>query len=278
MGVYLEDHEPARSQYRNPRRAAVTGAVVVHDTESAADQLGDDSGAEAVAAFISRRTDGAGSYHTLVDSDSIVRVGRYEWEMFGEGTGGNRYALHLSMAYKKAEWATLPDDYRHRTLANAAKAAADMARWAQETEGITIPAKHITPAEYRAGKPGFVGHGELDPDRRSDPGWGDDDWAEFLALYAAEMNPPAPTIEPPPTTTEEARMGIYSQAMSDIDALYLAYQGEVEPGTPGHAERIKNLRIWGRDLAHRVLVNGEDPAPSVRFLALHLAAADQAGQ
>lgn len=46
--------------------------IAVHSTESFADELGDDMGAENVAAYFSRSTTAA-SYHTIVDSDSTVR-------------------------------------------------------------------------------------------------------------------------------------------------------------------------------------------------------------
>ncbi len=108
-GIFLEDNPPARTQFRRTRRAAVTGAIVVHTAENTTDTTLPDSGAEAVARFISRRTDAAGSYHTVVDSDSIVDVGRYEWEMFHEGTGGNRWSLGLSFACQASQWTTLPD-------------------------------------------------------------------------------------------------------------------------------------------------------------------------
>jgi len=46
--------------------------ISVHTTESFADQLGEDTGAEAVAAYFTRTAEPA-SYHTIVDSDSTVR-------------------------------------------------------------------------------------------------------------------------------------------------------------------------------------------------------------
>jgi hypothetical protein len=265
--TYLEDHPPARSQYRSPRRAAVTGAIVVHTAEITADVDGLDLAAEAIAAFISRRTDGPGSYHSVVDSDTTVRVGRYEWEMYHDGTGGNRWSLGLSFACRAAQWPLLPDQWVAGALRNGAAEAANMARWVRSTVGVVVPGRRITAAEYRAGKPGFVGHGELDPGRRTDPGL-DFPWDEFLAYFGAEMAP-RPSTTP---TSKETLMGIYRQALDDVDALYHAYQGEVEAGTAEHDARIDNLRIWGRDLAVKIVRNGEDPRPTLRFLELHLAA------
>lgn len=183
MSVYLEDHPPARNQYRRRRRSPVTGAIVVHTAENTTDTDLPDGGAEAVAQFISRRTDAAGSYHSVVDSDSIVRVGKYEWEMFHEGTGGNRWSLGLSFACRAAQWPTLPEQWVAGVLRHGANEAEAMARWVYNTVGVVVPAQRITPSEYRSGRPGFISHAELDPGRRSDPG-PDFPWRVFLRLYA----------------------------------------------------------------------------------------------
>lgn len=183
MSVYLEDHPPARTQYRERRRAAVTGAIVVHTAQNATQYHLPDGGAESVARFISNRTDGPGSYHVVVDSDSTVDVGRYKWEMFGESTGGNRWALHLSFACQAHQWPTLPDRWVAGAIEQGATAAARMARWVKTEVGVTVPARRISAALYRAGRPGLIGHGELDPGRRTDPGAGFP-WDAFLQRFA----------------------------------------------------------------------------------------------
>lgn len=180
--VYLEEHPPARTQYRSVRRSPVTGAIVVHTAENITDTDPPDGGAEAVARFISTRTDAPGSYHTVVDSDTIVDVGRYEWEMFHEGTGGNRWSLGLSFACQAASWSRLPRAWVTGAIRNGGLEAATMAAWVKSTVGVTVPAKRITPTQYRNGEPGFISHAELDPGRRTDPG-ADFPWDDFLAQY-----------------------------------------------------------------------------------------------
>lgn len=248
MGVYLEDNPPARSQFRTVRRATVTGAIVVHTAENTTDTTLPDGGAEAVARFISRRTDAAGSYHSIIDSDSIVRLGKYEWEMFHEGTGGNRWSLGLSFACQASQWPTLPEAWFTGALRNGAKEAADMARWVEQTVGVTVPAQRITPQQYRSGQAGFVGHGELDPGRRSDPGSGFP-WNEFLEFFEAEMSPP------PPVSGLDVR---FHEVMADIDELYRAYRGGVAS--------IGDRGAWGRDVAEMMFARGEDPAPVLAFI------------
>ncbi len=261
MAVYLEDNPPARPQFRTVRRAAVTGAIVVHTAENTPDLVLPDGGAEGVARFISRRTDAAGSYHSIADSDSVVQLGRYEWEMFHEGTGGNRWSLGLAFACRASQWPTLPEAWFGAALRNGAREAARMARWVNDTVGVEVPAERITAVQYRNGRPGFVGHGELDPGRRSDPGSGFP-WDEFLDMVQAELRPPQPP-EPEPPSGGSVAVGLsLSEALADLDELYRAYRGAL----PTLGERGS----WARDLARRIYQDGEDPAAVLRFVEFTL--------
>src|SRR5688500_12368706 len=106
-GTYLELHPPIRQQLYVTRREDPSGVVVVHDAENATDINPPDTGAEAVAVFIRTRTT-AGSYHTLADSDSVLRVMPYEYTAFQDATGSNPHAFAVSGAYRLDQWGTLP--------------------------------------------------------------------------------------------------------------------------------------------------------------------------
>lgn len=186
MTAYLRLHPPVRSQYVSPRRAAPTGAVAIHTAEIMADVVGLDSAAEAVASYMTRRTD-PGSYHTLVDSDSTINIVDLDDEAFHDGTGGNRWSTSISFAVKAAQWPTLPEWWVTKALERAADAAVEHSVWFHSKKGFHIPARRITAAQYRSGEAGFISHAEIDPGRRTDPGR-DFPWNRFLTLYATKLN------------------------------------------------------------------------------------------
>lgn len=85
-----------------------------------------------------------------------------------------------------------------------ARATADAIRDLKTCLGIDVPLARITRKQALARKPGFIGHGETDPTRRSDPG-PDFPWFRFLAMVRDELNGPATTTpaRPAPTTDED---------------------------------------------------------------------------
>lgn len=180
--AYLDDHPPRRSQFRCPRRSTLSGVIVVHTAENSPDWSPPDTGAEAVAKFIVGRPD-PGSYHDLVDSDTVVNLVRYDCEAFHDGTGSNPHSLGLSFATTAARWPTMPEAWTVAAIRNGARAAATMAAHVKARTGIVIPPRRITRAQSEARVPGFISHAERDPGRRSDPG-ARFPWALFLAEYA----------------------------------------------------------------------------------------------
>lgn len=192
--AYLDDHPPASRQFRCPRRAANSGVVVVHTAENTPDFVAFDGGAEAVASFISQRSD-PGSYHDLCDSDSIINLVRYECEAFHDGTGTNPHSYGVSGATRADVWPLAPEEWRKGCVRNMALAARRYADWLFTRTGIVIPARRITRDQSTLRTPGFISHAERDPGRRTDPGAGFP-WNDFLATFAGGSPPePIPVSE-----------------------------------------------------------------------------------
>lgn len=209
MSTYLEQHSPRQTQFRRPRRAKPSGLIVMHTAESVMDTVGPDTGAENVARFIEGRDD-YGSYHTLVDSDSMVRLVPYDAEAYGDGTGSNPFAIHISFALSAADWAKMSKAEQDEYLANGAKAAAHAARWLKAEHGIDVPPIQITREASERRMAGFISHGARDPERRSDPG-ASFPWARFLDMFEQEMNPAPP--KPTKAERKKARQKLESVAV-----------------------------------------------------------------
>lgn len=195
MTAYLVANPPRRSQYRKPRRAVPTGTCVLHSAESVPDLRPPDEGAERIASFIRDRSD-AGSYHTICDQDTRIRLVPFEWEAFGDGTGSNPWAIHISVALRAEDWAKLTNDQRLWYVASMATAAREASDWLVTNHGIEVPVRRLTKASAR--EPGFCSHQDREtwfgtPGRRTDP-WRNDEgmWHLFLLLYA-DTAPDTPT-------------------------------------------------------------------------------------
>ena len=89
----------------------------------------------------------------------------------------------MSAATQAARWSGLPPAWRRATVRNMARCASRYASWIERKHGVVIPARRITRAESENRIPGFLGHGERDPGRRSDPG-AEFPWDTFLYDYA----------------------------------------------------------------------------------------------
>lgn len=181
--AYLDDHPNRNLAQQRPRRDQVSGVIVKHTAESALDTIGDDTGAEGVARYISERTS-YGSYHVVVDSDSIVQVARFDMTTYGDGTGSNDHAIHISYACRAADWPSMSAERKAAFIRNGAQAAANAAEWVKANRDIEIPARRITRPQSDAKVPGFISHGERDPGRRTDPGPAFP-WDLFIDTYAA---------------------------------------------------------------------------------------------
>lgn len=195
--AWLDTHRPVRRQFTRPRRHPPSGVIVVHTAENVADDDRTDLGAEQVARFIQHRST-PGSYHWLVDSDSRIQLVDLGAEAYGERTGGNRWAVHLSFACRADQWSLLSDEWRQQAFTQAAMAVVDIIEWLKARQLPTPPLERIGVADYRARRPGFIGHGDIDPDRRTDPGVGFD-WPGFFGQIGRQLDPPPMTDQDIPT-------------------------------------------------------------------------------
>lgn len=177
MTFYLLGYDPGTPQYTFPRRggAKLSGTCIVHTAECARDDVGEDTSAEGTAKFIAERAD-YGSYHTLVDSDSIIEMVPYEYEAW-QDSETNNWAVGISAALRTTDWGNMPADREERVYRNLAWAAADFVTY-MRTKGIEVERKRISGADARARKPGFCAHGDSGISR-SDPGV-NFDWARFF--------------------------------------------------------------------------------------------------
>lgn len=196
MTAYLVANTPRRPQYRKPRRANPTGTCVLHSAENVPDLRPPDEGAEKIASFIQGRTD-AGSYHKIADQDTRIQLVPFEWEAFGDGTGSNPWAIHLSLALRAEDWPKLTDQQRLWYMAGLATCAREASDWLRVHHRIVVPVRRLTKASAR--EPGFCSHQDREtwfgtPGRRTDP-WRNDEgmWHLFLSLYAdaTKNTPPA---------------------------------------------------------------------------------------
>lgn len=215
--AWLNDNPPIRSQFRCPRRAPLSGLIVVHTAESVLDTVGPDTGAENVARFIQRRHT-AGSYHDLVDSDSTINLVDWRCEAYQDGTGSNAHALSISFALSYLDWPRMTSDRVDAFIDRGVISAVAMARFVKAVRNIDIPPRRLTRDESERGLPGFIDHARRDPARRKDPGDPQFPWDMFLTRYARAMSPtptPPPTPVPPPIEEDEDDMAFFLQASDD---------------------------------------------------------------
>lgn len=196
MGYWLLDHRNRHGDhfYRSRNRPVV--AVVLHCTAGLEDldMVGPDASAEKTARYAAT-TSRAVSWHSGSDSDSVLELLPPDYTAFHcRGYNSSTYGHEISK--RNMTWSDEPPAWVDATLR---RAAGHLGALAGE---LDVPIRHITRAELdRAadrGDPrlgGFVGHRELDPSRRSDPGQ-DFPWDRFLALASGEHAPPVPPARP----------------------------------------------------------------------------------
>lgn len=242
MTAYLIENPPRVRQFRE-RGTTPSGVVVVHTAESVPDTIGIDAGAEGVARFIQGRSD-FGSYHDLCDSDSIVDLVPYGMQAYGDGTGSNPHAYHVSAATQADRWPNLPDEWKVATVRNMATAANRFRLYCEKHHGFTIPARRISRAESERRVEGFISHAERDPARRHDPGSGFL-WDLFLETYDELANPK-------PDKPRRTRGERVDTALRKLSGAITELQEIETPENAGRAAKleaaIRDLRAGRRDL------------------------------
>lgn len=234
--AYLDEHPPARRQFR-ARGEKPSGLIVVHTAESILDAVGPDTGAEAVADFIRRRAD-PGSYHRIADSDSRVDLVRFSQAAYGDGTGSNEFAIHVSFALKAADWTRLTLDERRAFIKQGALAVAEAMTWLKVEHGIVVPLRRVSRADSEARKPGFISHGERDPGRRSDPG-ADFPWEMLFDEVEALVYP-----KPDPKEVNRAKIDQkLDEAIADVKGARNKAKTPIRPKVLAKVKSaLKNLR------------------------------------
>lgn len=221
MGYYLLDNHNPNGDHFYTSRLRPLLAIVVHCTAGLEDKdlIGADNSAEGTARYCAT-TDRDVSWHSGSDSDTWVDLLPYyytAWQCvnYNSSTAGHEISkLDMSWADEPAEWVT-------RTLTVAARGLYTLA------VRYGIPLRHATKAELdnaiaTGGPPvGFIGHRELDPTRRTDPG-ADFPWDRFFEL----MKPAAPA----PATDEEDGMKPYARKRSNGLWDYILPSGQVVKG------------------------------------------------
>lgn len=202
--TYLLDRKvTGPTKWYTTRRRPVL-AIVVHVTAGLEDlDATDDQSAERTAAYAAT-TDRSVSWHSGSDTDTALDLLPASYTAFHcRDYNSSTYGHEISK--RTTDWAAVSKRWRDRTLCQAAT------HLAGKVLELGVPIRKATPFDLDAAiarfdrdgtaEPvGFIGHWELDPSRRSDPGLhrGRDTfpWHEFLDLVRVHANQEADDMDP----------------------------------------------------------------------------------
>jgi len=216
------------AQWRDRREGELSGAIVIHTSESSRSwdvwDLRD---------FVRTRSE-PGSYNTISDLDKSHLLIHPSNVAFGEGTGGNKFAMHHAFVTDTEFWTDAKDpDYvnvNNNDVDEMLQASLEGIRFLMDhakRQGIEVPAKRITAEQYFNGEPGFISHAELETfrgreGRRTDPGR-DFPWDTLLSLLGGgdqpeEVQPMESEVPEPSRITDGLAVALQKQVNSVLDA------------------------------------------------------------
>lgn len=233
MGFWLLDNpNPNGDHFYTTRRKQIKAAVI-HITAGLEDLdlLGIDHSAEKTAEYAATTTRSV-SWHMGADSDSKIDLLPWSYTAF-QCVNYNSSTVGLEISKRFTDWRNAAPEWRRRTFANSV----DLLKSGMEY--YKIPLRHATKAELdyailTDGPPvGFVGHFQLDPTRRDDPGrlTGTDidtfPWDEFINAFNTQPTPIDNRLDPQDMVLIQTQKGIvlvagdqrYGLNISQVNAL-----------------------------------------------------------
>lgn len=228
------------------------------------DSVGEDTGAENVAAYIARRQE-PGSYHILVDSDSVVELLPPTATAFHcAASGYNGVTVGVSYACRTVDLE--PDSGWFRAATELL--AGTIVRWWREAGIDPVAGSQFVPAGDTRLRPGLSTHGEAQPVDRSDAWTRHPRRAELERVFTQAVTDaigggpkPDPTGEVMEYVVVDPRPGRSVWLVSGTTRFRLASQGEidssvfmgakfiqVDPNDPQAVEGILNFLRSRKDL------------------------------
>lgn len=238
-GYYLLDHPNPNGKKYYPSRSAAVKYLVIHTAENLPDIHPPDLGAEAVAHYLSTTSRDA-SCHECVDTDSYIRMLPDSYTAW-QARGANSNGWGLEICTTASKWADLPASYRdvlYRMAAHRTRRAA---------LHFGIPLRRTT----FGGAAGVLGHHDIDPTRRTDPGK-DFNWTYFLKLCNVADTGVTPVVHPAavsaPTVVQPA---LQVPAFPLSTGYYFGPKDGGKQSVSGYYSHRADLRRWQQRMADR---------------------------
>lgn len=220
MGFYLLDHpNPNGDHFYTNRRAKIKGQII-HITAGLEDidLRGPDSTAEGEARYAAS-TDRQVSWHSGSDTDSFVKLLPYSYTAF-QCIGYNSSTAGHEISKLETDWRDDDPDVIQVRLIQAANCIRP------DLKANGIPFRHATKQELDhaiavdAPPVGMIGHGVLDPTRRTDPGIVKGGIDTFPWDLFIEILNDAPQEDEMTDAQFAEMMGALKGIKSSIDGLY----------------------------------------------------------